>query len=290
MSTGVPSTCRNGAAFATSCERMVSEAEYQRLSAKKIDQVPSVTMKGGSLSRVTSTPLTAPQPPPAAMPISSASGTGRPAVTASLPMITEHSTMMAPTDRSMPAVITISVWATPITPMIVTCWMISDRLNEERKRGPTMRPKAAMPSNSTIAGTAVGLAWRKCCSLRSGDLARTSNSATRCSLLSNGASRAGMAGWLLPISVIAPSLNHRIDHPAEHPLSGVATSRDACAEPNRELRLTPALLQGGGAVDRGQARGGLVGHELDAGVEEVVTGRRLRLGAGVGELLHRLDA
>ena len=37
-----------------SCERMVSEAEYQRLSAKKIDQVPSVTMKGGSLSRVTS--------------------------------------------------------------------------------------------------------------------------------------------------------------------------------------------------------------------------------------------
>ncbi len=33
----------------TSCERMVSVAEYQRLSAKKIDQVPSVTMNGGSL-------------------------------------------------------------------------------------------------------------------------------------------------------------------------------------------------------------------------------------------------
>src|SRR6266404_5406615 len=96
MSTGVPSTCRNGAAFATSCERMVSEAEYQRLSAKKIDQVPSVTMKGGSLSRVTRTPFIAPQPPPAAMPIRSARGAGRPAVTASLPMITEHSTMMAP--------------------------------------------------------------------------------------------------------------------------------------------------------------------------------------------------
>ena len=50
--------------------------------------------------------------------------------------------MMAPTERSMPAVITISVWAMPITPMIVTCWMISDRLKEERKREPTMRLKS----------------------------------------------------------------------------------------------------------------------------------------------------
>jgi hypothetical protein len=32
--------------------------------------------------------------------------------------------------------------------------------------------------------------------------------------LSNGASKAWMAGWLLPISVIAPSSNHGIGRPA----------------------------------------------------------------------------
>jgi hypothetical protein len=119
-------------------------------------------MKGGSLSRVTSAPLTTPQPAPAATPTRNAIGAGSPIVTASLPMMTEHSTMMAPTDKSMPAVITINVCAAPITPMIVTCWMISDRLNIDRKREPTVKPNAATLSRSTIAGTAVGLACRKC--------------------------------------------------------------------------------------------------------------------------------
>jgi hypothetical protein len=130
------------------------------LSAKKIDQVPSVTMKGGSRKLVTSTPFMAPQIAPTATPMPSASGAGTPATTASLPMITEHSTMMAPTERSIPAVITISVWAMPMMPMIVTCWMIRDRLNVDRKREPTVSPNATTPIRSTMAGTTVGLACR----------------------------------------------------------------------------------------------------------------------------------
>ena len=42
--------------------------------------------------------------------------------------------MMAPTDRSMPAVRMISVWAMPTMPMIVTCCRISDRLNGGKNR------------------------------------------------------------------------------------------------------------------------------------------------------------
>ena len=57
----VPSHCSSGAVFSMSCARMVSLCEYQRLSAKKMVQVPSVTMKGGSVSRVTSKPLISPQ-------------------------------------------------------------------------------------------------------------------------------------------------------------------------------------------------------------------------------------
>ena len=50
-------------------------------------------------------------------------------------MTTEQSTMMAPTERSMPAVRMMRVWATPMMPMIVTCWMISDRLKDAGSDG-----------------------------------------------------------------------------------------------------------------------------------------------------------
>ena len=46
--------CRKGAAASTSCCRMVWLCEYQRLSAPKMLQVPSVTMNGGSRRQVTS--------------------------------------------------------------------------------------------------------------------------------------------------------------------------------------------------------------------------------------------
>ncbi len=41
---------RNGASAATSCARIVCEPLYQRNTAPKMLQVPSVTMKGGSLT------------------------------------------------------------------------------------------------------------------------------------------------------------------------------------------------------------------------------------------------
>ena len=45
--------------------------------------------------------------------------------------------MIAPTERSMPAVRMTSVWAMPTMPMIVTCCRTSDRLNGGKKRSPT---------------------------------------------------------------------------------------------------------------------------------------------------------
>ena len=54
-------------------------------------------------------------------------------------MTIDDSTMIAPTERSMPAVRMISVWAMPSMPMIVTCCRTSDRLNGAKKRAPTIR-------------------------------------------------------------------------------------------------------------------------------------------------------
>ena len=155
-SNGVPVSCRNPAAAATSWERMVSLAEYQRFNAKKMLQVPSVTMNGGSLKYATRAPLIAPHSAPTARPRRKATGTGTPTCTASLPITTDDRTMIAPTDRSMPAVSTISVCARPTMPMMVTCWRTSDRLKADRKRPPTRRLKKAMPISSTMAGIAVG--------------------------------------------------------------------------------------------------------------------------------------
>ena len=64
--------------------------------------------------------------------------------------------MMAPTDRSMPAVRMIRVCAIPTIPMIVTCCRISDRLNGWKNRPPTMMLNTPAPSSSTMNGTVVG--------------------------------------------------------------------------------------------------------------------------------------
>ena len=74
----LPSHSRNGADASMSCARMVSLREYQVLSAPKMLHVPSVTMKGGSLSLVTSSPLRAPQSRPTISPAAKAMGTGMP--------------------------------------------------------------------------------------------------------------------------------------------------------------------------------------------------------------------
>ena len=76
-------------------------------------------------------------------------------------MTTEQKTMMAPTDRSMPAVRMIRVWAMPTMPMIVTCCRISERLKGAKNRSPT-RAEEAGRRTSTSGGTARRVAWRKC--------------------------------------------------------------------------------------------------------------------------------
>ena len=68
--------------------------------------------------------MAAPAKPPAA----TAKGTGTPICTASLPMTIDDRTMMAPTDRSMPAVRMMRVCAMAMMPMTVTCWSTSEML------------------------------------------------------------------------------------------------------------------------------------------------------------------
>ena len=68
--------------------------------------------------------------------------------------------MMAPTERSMPAVRMMIVWPMPSVPTIMTCWMITDRLSGLRKRGDASVKKTAMTS-STVAGPRVGWSWSR---------------------------------------------------------------------------------------------------------------------------------
>ena len=90
-------------------------------SAKKIFHVPSVTIKGGSLSRVTSNPLNAPVAIPEIKPIAIAGNVGIPISTESFPINTDAKTIIAATLKSIPAVKIINVCAAANIPTIVTC-------------------------------------------------------------------------------------------------------------------------------------------------------------------------
>ncbi len=108
--------------------------------------------------------------------------------------------MMAPTDRSMPAVRITSVWAMPSTAMMVTCCSTSDRLNRAKKRPPTTTEKMATPTISTMKGIAVGYSCRKCCNCRSPERRSSSKLAT---VRSWPASPRSAVAWPLPSSLIA---------------------------------------------------------------------------------------
>ena len=78
--------------------------------------VPSVTMNGGSLSRVTSRPLMAPIAVPTAEAEQQREQPRQPGSWPSLAItIDEERTVIAPTDRSMPAVRMTSVWPSAST-------------------------------------------------------------------------------------------------------------------------------------------------------------------------------
>ena len=104
--------------------------------------VPSVTMKGGSLMRVTSRPLTRPNSAVTPMPQAIASGAGSPSSAANLVITMPPSAITMPQDRSMPAVRMIRVWPIAITPTTITCCRISEKFSPVRKRSLCAAKKA----------------------------------------------------------------------------------------------------------------------------------------------------
>ena len=153
---GWPMASRNGALSCRSPLRIDSEREYQVLRAVKIDSVPSVTMKGGMRNRVTKRPFTQPHRVPTTSPATKPISTGKPRMTERRPITIEASTMTMPTERSIPAVRMISVWAIPRMPMIVTCSRIVERFEPVVKRAQLTDAPRATPSSSTKNGTTVG--------------------------------------------------------------------------------------------------------------------------------------
>ncbi len=112
-------------------------------------------MNGGSRSRVTSMPLNRPAAMPTRRPRSRASGAGTPFWEAVWAISIDESTITAPTDRSMPAVRMMSVWATASVPTTATCWVIRERFAGARKRSFRM-PNTITATTSTTAGLTAG--------------------------------------------------------------------------------------------------------------------------------------
>ena len=94
-------------------------------------------------------------------------------------MTTEDRIMMAPTERSMPAVRMTSVCAMPSMAMIVTCCRTSDRLSgdeELARRGDARRSRRR--ACRTMNGIVVGYWCRKCWSRRTAPRSSSSKLAT----------------------------------------------------------------------------------------------------------------
>ncbi len=121
-----------------------------------IESVPSVTMKGGIFSRVTSAPLSQPKKAPHSSPSGKATIIGRPSMTPSRPITTEEMTMMTPIERSMPAVRMTSVWPMPRMPVTITWVSTVEKLLPATKRWGLTAMPSNRPSTSTTNGTVVG--------------------------------------------------------------------------------------------------------------------------------------
>lgn len=77
------------------------------------------------------------------------------AVIARLAITIWPKTMMAPIDRSIPAVKMIRVWAMAKVPMTTVCWVMKDRLPGRMNLG-LINAKMAMATISTISGLRYG--------------------------------------------------------------------------------------------------------------------------------------
>ena len=195
--------------------------------------------------------------------------------TASWPMTTEHSTMMAPTDRSMPAVRMTSVWAMPMMPMMVTCCRISDRLKGSKKRPPTSEAENddAEQQHDGRNGRRVGVQemlqppqGRSRSHLELGDAARSCRAASRprrAGRCRHGASFIARTRQRL----LAARTRNRPAAPAA--VAGSESSAFVARDQPQQSSGRLALSIDGHAGDR------LVGDQLDAGVEEIEARRRL---------------
>jgi hypothetical protein len=121
----------------------------------KMFSVPSVTMNGGSRNLVTRKPFIAPAASPTTSPRRSASGAGAPLPVASCATTMEARIMTAPTERSMPAVRMMSVWAMARVPTTETCWVIRDRFSTRRNLS-LSSPKTTTATSRTMAGLRAG--------------------------------------------------------------------------------------------------------------------------------------
>src|SRR5919112_1773690 len=100
--------------------------EYSSAIAVKTLSVPSVTMNGGRLIRVTRKPLSRPAPSPRSTPMTSAGTAGTPFSAAIVAISMVDRIVIAPTDRSMPAVRMMSVCPIPRAAMTAVCCTSSD--------------------------------------------------------------------------------------------------------------------------------------------------------------------
>jgi len=65
--------------------------------------------------------------------------------------------MIAPTDKSMPAVRMTRLCAAPTMPTMATCCNTSVSANGEKNFSPMVKPNPAIDASSTISGTTDGL-------------------------------------------------------------------------------------------------------------------------------------
>ena len=162
MLTLLPIASSSGSSFSP---EMVTLREMYSTRAKKMLRVPRVTMNGGSRSRVMSTPFSRPQASPMTRPMPRTSSPGIASSAEICPSTTVASSMMAPTDRSMPAVRMMIVWPMASVPTTMTCCAMRERLLGSRNRG-DISEKAAIIMTSTNAGPMIGWlcsrCWRRC--------------------------------------------------------------------------------------------------------------------------------
>ncbi len=154
--------------------RIVSLRDTTAVSEKKIDSVARVTMNGGRLTRVTSQPLNAPIAVPRMRPMMRAGKPGTPSFVAMLAIRIDENTVMAPAERSMPAVRMTRVWPSASVAITVTCCSTRPRFAADRNR-PLTIANAMIATTSTASGPRIGLACRTCWMRLSADSDRWSS-------------------------------------------------------------------------------------------------------------------